>query len=500
MNIFPYSNFHDLNLDWLLQQVKQLRTDVDGLIGSATPSNDTPEMDGAGAAGTSVTYARGDHQHPTDTSRASATDLADEVTARTNKDLSLDGDIAAVDAKIHFSESNPMMDGSPSAGFSTDQARADHIHPTDTSRASASDLTTEIYNRQVADLGLDNRIGALETAIQFSPSNPLMDGTANPGSSTMQSRADHVHPTDTSRASATDLAVLEARVDGIMGATNPYTSTPEMDGVADAGRVNEYARGDHVHPTDTTRLSNSGGTMSGNYTLTGRIHPRKLNNYYTTGITGWLRILKINVKSIAFRIGINVKQDSNHIGEYHEVLIHAVTDTYVTITNEISSTAGLSQDIAQIRVVKNSGSYYVDIFSNSNTTMDFGICIIPVSAPTENLNDDVELLNSIDPNTSGTSLAAYTFNLAMGPDYKHIYYVDDTTARNITISANNYQALTYDIPGLTSDKVVGIGIVTWSSNSGGVTFFPYGNGTTFYALGAAGTTITGLKLRFFYYD
>jgi hypothetical protein len=40
------------------------------------------------------------------------------------------------------SSTAPLMDGTASAGSSTDYARADHVHPTDTSRASASDLTT----------------------------------------------------------------------------------------------------------------------------------------------------------------------------------------------------------------------------------------------------------------------------------------------------------------------------------------------------------------------
>lgn len=35
-----------------------------------TPSDETPQMDGTGAAGTATTYARGNHRHPTDTSRA----------------------------------------------------------------------------------------------------------------------------------------------------------------------------------------------------------------------------------------------------------------------------------------------------------------------------------------------------------------------------------------------------------------------------------------------
>lgn len=38
---------------------------------SAEPSNATPQMDGAASAGTSSKYSRGDHVHPSDTTRAS---------------------------------------------------------------------------------------------------------------------------------------------------------------------------------------------------------------------------------------------------------------------------------------------------------------------------------------------------------------------------------------------------------------------------------------------
>ena len=34
---------------------------------------------------------------------------------------------------------------------------------------------------------------------------------------------------------------------------SPYTSNPAMDGTASAGSSSDYARGDHVHPTDTSR-------------------------------------------------------------------------------------------------------------------------------------------------------------------------------------------------------------------------------------------------------
>ena len=53
---------------------------------SVPASNATPLMDGTGEAGTSGEYARGDHRHPTDTTRASTVDLANETTARENAD------------------------------------------------------------------------------------------------------------------------------------------------------------------------------------------------------------------------------------------------------------------------------------------------------------------------------------------------------------------------------------------------------------------------------
>lgn len=47
------------------------------------------------------------------------------------------------------SSTKPAMDGTASAGSSTDYARGDHVHPTDTSRASASALTSHTGNNDI---------------------------------------------------------------------------------------------------------------------------------------------------------------------------------------------------------------------------------------------------------------------------------------------------------------------------------------------------------------
>lgn len=100
-----------------------------------------------------------------------------------------------------------------------------------------------------------------------STSTPQMVGTGSYGSGTTYARGNHVHPTDTTRqAKITASGILKG--DGSGGVTaatsgtdyalpsaipSAYTSTPNMDGTGSAGSGTAYARGNHTHPTDTSR-------------------------------------------------------------------------------------------------------------------------------------------------------------------------------------------------------------------------------------------------------
>ena len=53
------------------------------------------------------------------------------------------------------------------------------------------------------------------------------------------------------------------------GVPSASSATPAMDGTGAAGSSSAYARGDHVHPKDTSKLDKSGGTMTGALTLSG---------------------------------------------------------------------------------------------------------------------------------------------------------------------------------------------------------------------------------------
>lgn len=67
------------------------------------------------------------------------------------------------------------------------------------------------------------------THVTWSTTSPKMNGTATVGSETKVARGDHVHPTDTSRASQADLDALEEIVENH---THKYAGSSEVGGVA----------------------------------------------------------------------------------------------------------------------------------------------------------------------------------------------------------------------------------------------------------------------------
>lgn len=66
---------------------------------------------------------------------------------------------------------------------------------------TAPNFTLYIWSSSQSQWAPAGNLGSVSPSL----ANPLMDGTASAGSSNMYSRGDHVHPTDTSRANASDL-------------------------------------------------------------------------------------------------------------------------------------------------------------------------------------------------------------------------------------------------------------------------------------------------------
>lgn len=120
--------------------------------------------------------------------------------------------------------STPAMDGGASAGVSDDYARGDHVHPTDTTRAPLA-----------------------SPALTGNPTAPTQTAGNN---STRIATTAFVQTAISGKADAGDIP-------------SAYTSTPSMDGTGSAGTGTAYARGNHVHPTDTTRAPISSPNFTG---------------------------------------------------------------------------------------------------------------------------------------------------------------------------------------------------------------------------------------------
>ena len=260
---------------------------ITGLASTTSP------MDGTAAVGTGTTVARVDHVHPTDTSRAplasptftgtplSTTAAADTNTTQIATTAFVIGQASAV---------NPPALGSVAIGTSLRYARADHVHPTTGLGLTSGTLAqfASTTSSQLAGVISDETgSGALVFATSptlttpalgvatgtsfnsitgLSSTTPVVDGTAAVGTATTTARADHVHPTDTSRAPiASPTFTGSVTLPG-----NPSSSLQ----AATKQYVDDVAQGLHIHPsvvaatTANLTATYSNGTSGVGATLT----------------------------------------------------------------------------------------------------------------------------------------------------------------------------------------------------------------------------------------
>lgn len=340
----PWSNFHELNLDWLLEKMKELEEKVNNLVGGATPSTNIPNMDGVGSPGSSITYSRGDHTHPTDTSRASQTYAQ------------------SIEGKVDDLEHN-----------------------------------CEINFREINDI------------LNFSTAAPIVDGIPNPGTSLYPARADHVHPTDTSRASQTQVDSLQAQIDGFTGSANPSDSTPLMDGTGSAGTGGNYSRGDHVHPHDTSKLDITGGSITGPLSIGGMFNIRNQQKYVTTTAIGWLRVADVpNTPGTRLRFKIS-RRGSLTPPETHEVSLTILQNTAI-FTEEVNTGS-----VKYVDKIRYTNANKVDIHIDQTAESYVGIYLEKEAARQQD-QDTLELVNpySIGDSPDGeTIIATHIFGPAI---------------------------------------------------------------------------------------
>lgn len=122
-------------------------------------------------------------------------ELEEQVSANTT---AIEGIQQEITGKEHF------------RGYFATNAEIQALTATDGDFAfSAESGTKWAYNNNA---WTDTETAVPDKTVEKSTSVPLMDGTATIGSSNKYAAADHIHPTDTTRASQSDLTALETQV------------------------------------------------------------------------------------------------------------------------------------------------------------------------------------------------------------------------------------------------------------------------------------------------
>lgn len=132
-------------------------------------------------------------------------------------------------------------------------------------------VSTQITNAidEITPASIGAAASSHGTHVSYSSTNPVMDGTASVGSASTVARSDHKHPTDTTRAAASDLTSHTGNK------SNPHGVTLSQLGVTATATELNYCDG--VTSNIQTQLNNtvklSGNqTINGNKTFTGLIY------------------------------------------------------------------------------------------------------------------------------------------------------------------------------------------------------------------------------------
>jgi hypothetical protein len=203
-----------------------------------------------------------------------------------------------------LSSTTPIVNGTAAVGTATTTARADHVHPTDTSRAATAGTLAQFAATTSAQLAgvISDETGSGALVFATSPTlvtpsigvatgtsfnsitglsstTPSANGTAAVGTATTTARADHVHPTTGLGLTASGLnqfaSTTSAQLAGVISdetgsgalvfATSPTLVTPTL-GVASATTINKVTI--TAPATGSTLTIANGKTLTASNTLT----------------------------------------------------------------------------------------------------------------------------------------------------------------------------------------------------------------------------------------
>lgn len=257
-----------------------------------------PEMDGIASAGSSTAYAKGDHVHPSDTSKANQAELAPEFDAtRTSSNPYYVGDVVVYDGELyrfvlgHYGAWNAsdvvkITVGEQIAAYCTNiiAIPSSGWSSTATDGYYSQTITTPVYSTTYNPHFSIS--GASATVLPTDAESAAYRAIQHPNGYIEQVDSTHitvyakVKPDDTFYVKMAGYG-MGLQVEG--SDIDPYDSTPAMDGVGSAGVSDDYARGDHVHPSDISKADKEDILVYGS-TWTSKTWGEETENLYGSGI------------------------------------------------------------------------------------------------------------------------------------------------------------------------------------------------------------------------
>ena len=189
----------------------------------AAASTTSPKMDGTASVGTEMAFARGDHRHPSDTTKQDVIDASHKLSA----DLVEDG---TANKAYTAAEKNKLATVAENAE-ANQNAFSNIKVGTTTVAADAKTDTVELVagsNITLTPDATNDKITIAAAGVTPASASPLVNGTAAVGTSAKYAREDHVHPTDTSRAA--DNAVVHLTGDETIAGNKTFSNMVRFNG------------------------------------------------------------------------------------------------------------------------------------------------------------------------------------------------------------------------------------------------------------------------------
>ena len=199
---YPYTDFHEMNLDWIIREMKKL-------------------VDEWASFASNVTASAHEAAQP-------------EVTVTGDLKTSIDFDFGLVKGDDGpEGPEGPQGKGLEILGVYATLSDLQTAHPTGTPGdvylvGTGGSYNIYVWNEDTSDWADGGPI----TSPAPSSSNPLMDGSADAGTDPNYSRADHVHPSDTSKqdvlVSGTNIKTINS--ESLLGSTDIALQEPLVSG------------------------------------------------------------------------------------------------------------------------------------------------------------------------------------------------------------------------------------------------------------------------------